>query len=66
MLAKTQVIVAPALPLTSDLPSSITQPISVFHRVWPVAGLTAAMIVNMAWVGFLGYGFFKLVEPVFF
>ena len=66
MLAKTQVVVAPTLPLTSDPPSSITQSISVFHRVWPVAGLTAAMIVNLAWVGFLGYGFFKLIEPVFF
>ena len=67
MLAKTQVIVAPTQPLTLDPPSSITQQsISVFHRVWPVAGLTAAMIVNLAWLGFLGYGFFKLVEPVFF
>ena len=65
MLSKTQVVVATTLPLTLDPPSSITQSISVFHRVWPVAGLAAAMIVNLAWVGFLGYGFFKLVEPAF-
>ena len=62
MIAKTQVVEGPTLPLTSDP----LQSISVFHRVWPVAGLTAAIIVNLAWVGFLGYGFFKLVEPVFF
>jgi hypothetical protein len=66
LIAKTQVVEAPTLPLTSDPSSSITQSISVFHRVWPAAGLTAAIIVNLAWVGFLGYGVFKLVEPVFF
>ena len=59
-----QVVVPPTLPLTLDPPSSITQSISVFRRV---AGswITAAMIVNLAWVGFLGYGFFKLIEPCF-
>ena len=66
MIAKTQVVEAPTLLLTSTPSSSVTQSISVIHRVWPVAGLTAAIIVNLAWVGFLGYGFFKLVEPVFF
>jgi hypothetical protein len=37
----------------------------LFGRFWPVAHLAAAVIVNLAWIGFLGYGFFKLVEPAF-
>jgi hypothetical protein len=35
-------------------------------RNWPLAGLVAAMVVNLAWMGFLGYGFFKLVGPAWF
>jgi hypothetical protein len=38
VIAKAEVIVTPIPPLTSDLPF-ITQLISLFHRVWPVAGL---------------------------
>ena len=57
MIAEAQVVATPIPPLTSE---------RLFHRMWPVAGLVAAMIVDLAWVGFLGYGFFKLVEPVFF
>jgi hypothetical protein len=44
----------------------IPGPISRFHHVWPVAGLIGALIVNLVWMGFLGYGFFRLVEPAFF
>jgi hypothetical protein len=47
-------------PLTSGLPF-ISESISLFRRIWPVAGLAAAVIVNVVWMGFLGYGFFKLV-----
>jgi len=65
MIGKTHLVIAPVPPLTSDLPF-ISEPISPFQRVWPVAGLVAATIVNLAWMGFLGYGFFKLVEPAFF
>jgi hypothetical protein len=65
VIAKAQVVVTPVPPLTSDL-QFIPEPISLFHRIWPVAGLATAMIVNLAWMGFLGYGFFKLVEPAFF
>jgi hypothetical protein len=36
-------------------------PISLFHRVLPVAGLVFAVTVNVAWIGFLGFGFFKLI-----
>jgi hypothetical protein len=65
MSAQTQVVVAPVPTRSSDLPF-ISEPISPFHKMWPVAGLVVAMIVNVAWMGFLGYGFFKLVEPAFF
>jgi hypothetical protein len=64
VIAKVQVVVTPIPPLTSDLPF-ITQSISLFGRLWPVAGLAAAVIVNLVWVGFLGYGFSKLVETAF-
>jgi hypothetical protein len=65
VIAKAQVVVTPVPSLTANS-FSIIQPISPFHRIWPVAVLAAAVIVNLAWVGFLGYGFFKLVEPAFF
>jgi hypothetical protein len=66
VIAEAQVVPTPTPLLTSDLPFIITRPVSLFHRIWPVASLAAAVIVNLAWMGFLGYGFFKLVEPVFF
>jgi hypothetical protein len=59
MIGKAKVLVTTALPF-------ITRPISFFRRIWPVAGLTAAVIVNAAWMGFLGYGLFTLVETSFF
>jgi hypothetical protein len=65
VIAKAEVIVTPIQPLTSDFPF-ITQPISLFHRIWPVGGLIAAVIVNLAWMIFLGYGLFKIVKPEFF
>jgi hypothetical protein len=65
VIVKTQVVAASVSPLTSELPF-IPEPISVFHRVLPVAGLAAAVIINLAWMGFLGCGFFKLVETAFF
>jgi hypothetical protein len=37
--------------------------ISLFDRLWSLAVLAAAVIVNLAWIGFLGYCLFKLVEP---
>jgi hypothetical protein len=65
VIAEAQVVATPSPLLTSDLPF-IARPVSLFHRIWPVAGLAIAVGVNLAWMGFLGYGFFKLVEPVFF
>ena len=44
----------------------VTSAISRFHRIWPVAGLGFAVIVNVAWMGFLGLEFFKLIEFAFF
>ena len=65
VIAKVELVVTPIPPLTLDLPF-VTQPISLFHRIWPVAGLIVAIIVNLAWMSFLGYGLFKLVKPEFF
>ena len=65
MTAKAQVVVTSIPLLTSD-PPFITQSIPLFGRVWPVAGLAAAVIVYSVWIGFLGYGFSKLVETAFF
>jgi hypothetical protein len=65
VVAKAQVVATPLPPLTSSLPF-ISEPISLFHRIWPVAGLVAAIVVNLTWMGFLGFGFFKLVQPAFF
>jgi hypothetical protein len=66
MVIPKAVVVATAMPpLASDL-SFIPEPISLFRRIWPVAGLLAAIVVNAAWMGFLGYGFFKLVGTAFF
>jgi hypothetical protein len=65
VIAEAQVAAPPIPALTSDLPF-IPEPISLFHRIWPVAGLVAAVVVNVAWMGFLGYGFFKLIGPAFF
>ena len=65
MIARAQVVETPISTLTSDL-LLISQPISLFHRAWPVAVVSTAVIVNLAWMVLLGYGFFKLVEPAFF
>jgi hypothetical protein len=53
---------APAL--TSELPE-IARPLSLFDRCWPPAGLVTALIVNVAWMGILGFALFKLIEPAF-
>ena len=39
--------------------------ISRLHRTWPVVCLGLALIVNVAWMGFLGFGLFKLIEAAF-
>jgi hypothetical protein len=36
------------------------QPVSLFDRIWPVAGLAVAVIVNLTWMGVIGYGIFNL------
>ena len=58
--------------MTSSLPRRLFRPlrrpggtISRIRRIWPVAGLGFALIVNVAWIGFLGFGLFKLIEAAF-
>ena len=43
----------------------VTWAIPRFHRIWPVASLGFAVIVNMAWIGFLGFEFVKLMKLAF-
>jgi hypothetical protein len=31
------------------------------HDTWPVAGIGLALIVNAAWIGFLGYWIWSLI-----
>jgi hypothetical protein len=33
----------------------------LWHRVWPPTALAVALIVDVAWVGLLGYGLVKLL-----
>ena len=35
------------------------------HYIWPVASLGFIVIVNMAWIGFLGFEFVKLMKLAF-
>ena len=65
MIAKAQIVAVPVPALTSEL-HFIVQPVSLVHRFWPVAGLATAVIVNLVWIGFLGYGLSKLAETAFF
>ncbi len=38
----------------------LPNPISLLHRIWPVAGLGIAVTATVAWSGFLGYALFRL------
>jgi hypothetical protein len=43
-------------------PSHFSRPThSLLHRLLPVAGLAFAVIVNVGWIGFLGFELFKLI-----
>ena len=59
-----EVVMAPVLRLLPAQPL-ITPVISSFQRGWPVAALGFAVLVTVAWMGFLVFGLFKLFEPVF-
>jgi len=52
-IASEAVTVPAALPLVPGA--------SRFHDIWPLGGLVLAVFVNVAWIGFLGYGLFELV-----
>ncbi len=65
---KKDAIVSSDIEFASTLVSPVAPPrrtISRIRRIWPVAGLGFALIVNVAWIGFLGFGLFKLIEAAF-
>jgi len=65
---KKDTIVSSDIEFASTLVSPVAPPrrtISRIRRIWPVAGLGFALIVNVAWIGFLGFGLFKLIEAAF-
>ena len=47
-------------------PPSVAGAASRLHRIWPAAGLALAAVINAAWIGFLGFEFYKLIKPAFF
>jgi ABC-type multidrug transport system permease subunit len=47
----------------TQAPSAISAH-SLFHRVWPPAGIAAALIATMVWTSLLGYVLFKFVFRV--
>jgi hypothetical protein len=44
---------------------SVTREFSRVHGIWPVALLGSVVIVTVAWIGFLGFTFFKLIDRAF-
>jgi hypothetical protein len=66
MSADAEFTIVPVLPLVPAPPSVAGAVSRSHHRIWPVVGLAFAVIVNMAWIVFLGFEFYKLVEPAFF
>jgi hypothetical protein len=36
-------------------------PLKLWHRVWPLVGLIAAAVVNLAWIAFLGFVLTKIL-----
>jgi hypothetical protein len=34
--------------------------VNAFQRVWPIAAISVAFIVTVAWIGLLGYGLARL------
>ena len=58
--------------LASTSVSPVAQPqrsaireFSRVHSIWPVALLGSVVIVTVAWIGFLGFTFFKLIDRAF-
>jgi hypothetical protein len=45
------------LPAGADKVAALTQ----WRRAWPLAGLALAAVVNVAWVGVLGYALVRLL-----
>jgi hypothetical protein len=66
MSGETQAFGAPALPIGSNLPVIATRKISLLHRLWPAGGLVIVAMINVIWMGFIGYWFFNLFAPALF
>jgi hypothetical protein len=64
MRVEAHVAVTPVPPPTLPAPR-VTDPVSIYYRVWPQAVLAIALIVTAAWIGLLVYGLFKIREMVF-
>jgi hypothetical protein len=45
--------------------TAVKAPTPVFQRIWPFSALAFAALINLAWIGLLGLGIFKLFEPAF-
>jgi hypothetical protein len=41
---------------------SVAREFSRVHSIWPVALLGPVVLVTVAWIGFLGFTFFKLID----
>jgi hypothetical protein len=52
-------------PLSQTLPVTTTAPSDLrpwlFYRVWPVAVLLFAAVLNVVWIAALGYAFIRFV-----
>jgi hypothetical protein len=64
MSSSDEFALTPVLPLLLAR-SLMTSTTSRFQRGWPAGALTIALGINVAWIGLLGFGLFKLFEPVF-
>ena len=42
----------------NDAPRGLRKP---WHRIWPLAAIGVALLVNAAWIGLLGYALAKLL-----
>jgi hypothetical protein len=45
----------------SPVGSFLLHPVSLFHRLWRVAGISAGLIATATWIAFLVYGLLRLV-----
>jgi len=44
-----------------DKNNATSAALKLWHRAWPLAGVTIALLVNAAWIGLLTYGLVRLL-----